>query len=113
MVAQRGAGVNAREVKAVESVRIVTSPPQPKISSRRKLSFKDKHALETLPGKIASLHDEIAVMEKKLADPELFARDSKAFEKIMTRHEKAKAEIRQAEEHWLELEMLREELEAN
>jgi hypothetical protein len=31
----------------------------------------------------------------------------------MTRHQKAKAEIAQAEEHWLELEMLKEEMEAN
>jgi hypothetical protein len=31
----------------------------------------------------------------------------------MKRHEKAKAEITLAEEHWLELEVLREELETN
>jgi hypothetical protein len=31
----------------------------------------------------------------------------------MTRHQKAKAEVAQAEEQWLELEMLKEELEAN
>ena len=113
MVAQRGTGVNAREVKAVVSERAVTSPQQLKPPSKRKLSFKDKHALETLPGKIASLHDEIVIMEKKLADPELFARDPKTFEKIMTRHEKAKAEITEAEHKWLELEVMREELEAN
>ena len=113
MVAQRGTGVNAREVKAVVSERAVTSPQQLKPPSKRKLSFKDKHALETLPGKIASLHDEIVIMEKKLADPELFAHDPKTFEKIMTRHEKAKAEITEAEHKWLELEVMREELEAN
>ncbi len=113
MVAQRGAGVNAREVKVVASER-AASPVQPaKPAARRKLTFKDKHALETLPAKMASLHDEIARLETKLADPELFARDPKAFEKTMTRHQKAKAEIAQAEEHWLELEMLKEELEAN
>ena len=63
--------------------------------------------------KMASLHDEIAWLEVKLADPELFARDPKGFEKAMSRHQKAKAEMTQAEEHWLELEMLKEELEAN
>jgi hypothetical protein len=35
------------------------------------------------------------------------------FEKAMSRHQKAKAEMTQAEEQWLELEMLKEELEAN
>jgi ATP-binding cassette subfamily F protein uup len=113
MVDQRGAGVTAREVKVVASER-TASPVQPaKPAARRKLTFKDKHALETLPAKIASLHDEIARLEMKLADPELFARDPKAFEKTMTRHQKAKAEMTLAEEHWLELEMLKEALEAS
>ena len=86
-------------------------PAKPQV--RRKLTFKDKHALETLPAKMAALHDEIVTLEMKLADPELFMRDPKAFEKAMKRHQKAKAEISQAEEHWLELEMLSEELEVN
>ncbi|HEX7108304.1 MAG TPA: ATP-binding cassette domain-containing protein, partial [Aestuariivirga sp.] len=113
MVAQRGAGVSAREIKAPESERVVIAPRQSKIQSKRKLSFKDKHALETLPGKMAALHDEIIILESRLADTELYYRDPKTFEKAMKRHEKAKAEISQAEEHWLELEMLREELEAS
>jgi ATP-binding cassette subfamily F protein uup len=113
MVAQRGAGVNAREIKAPESERVVTVPQQPKTQIKRKLSFKDKHALETLPGKMTALHAEITTLETRLADTELYSRDPKAFEKAMKRHEKAKAEITQAEEHWLELEMLKEELEAN
>jgi ATP-binding cassette subfamily F protein uup len=113
MVAQRDTGVTAREVKVVASERTVSPAPAAKPAARRKLTFKDKHALETLPAKMASLHDEIARLEMKLADPELFARDPKAFDKTMTRHQKAKAEMAQAEEHWLELEMLKEELEAN
>ena len=113
MVAQRGAGVNARDVKVVMNDRSV-SPEQPtKIPSKRKLSFKDKHALDTLPGKMAALHDEIITLETKLADTELYSRDPKAFEKAMKRHEKAKAEISHAEEQWLELEMLREALDVN
>ena len=113
MVAQRGAGVSAREIKPAESGRVAASPQQPKIQNKRKLSFKDKHALETLPAKMAALHDEITKLETKLADTELYSRDPKVFEKAMKRHEKAKAEISQAEEHWLALEMLREELEVN
>jgi ABC transport system ATP-binding/permease protein len=113
MVAQRGAGVNARDVKVAVSERIVSPGQPPKMPSKRKLSFKDKHALETLPGKMAALHAEITTLETKLADTELYSRDPKAFEKTMKRHEKVKAEIAHAEEHWLELEMLREELEVN
>jgi ATP-binding cassette subfamily F protein uup len=113
MVAQRGAGVNARAAKAAVSERAASPVPPAKPQARRKLTFKDKHALETLPARMTSLHDEIAKLEMKLADTELFARDPKAFEKAMTRHQKAKAEVNQAEEQWLELEILKEELEAN
>lgn len=111
MVAQRGDGVNARAVKVAENERAAVAPQQPKIQNKRKLSFKDKHALETLPGKMAALHGEIVTLESKLADTELYFRDPKAFENALKRHAKVKAEIAQAEEHWLELEMLREELE--
>ena len=112
MVAQRGIGVNAREIKVAVSERLASPAQPPKIQTKRKLSFKEKYALETLPARMVSLHDEIADLETKLANTELYSRDPKAFEKAMKRHEKAKAEINQAEEYWLELEMLREALDA-
>ena len=78
---------------------------------KRKLSFKEKHALETLPGEIEKLETKIRQLNDKLAegnyytrDPEGFARDSKALAE-------AEAKRSAAEEQWLELEMLREELE--
>ncbi|MDQ0997204.1 ATP-binding cassette subfamily F protein uup [Phyllobacterium ifriqiyense] len=42
---------------------------------KRKLSYKQKFALETLPAKIEALHSEIINLEKKLADPDLFAKN--------------------------------------
>jgi len=81
-----------------------TAPP-------RKLSFKDKHALETLPGRIAGLESEIAALGAKLADPELFRKDAKAFSTTSARLATAEAELAEAEEQWLTLELRREELE--
>jgi ATP-binding cassette subfamily F protein uup len=75
------------------------------------LGFKEKHALETLPGRIETLARELLLLEEKLADPALFSRDPKAFAKATERHAAAAAEKSAAEEQWLELEMLREELE--
>jgi len=77
---------------------------------RRKLSFKEKHALDTLPGTIGDLEVEIANLSKRLADPKLFAADPKAFAAATERLGAAQLELTAAEEQWLELELLKEEL---
>jgi ATP-binding cassette subfamily F protein uup len=110
MLAQRGRGVETRERKA-EAPR-KASPPQMKAqSAKRKLSFKQKHALDTLPAKMAEVTAEIHALEAKLADPGLFANDPKAFATCAARLSAARADLLASETQWLELEMLREELE--
>ena len=54
---------------------------------------------------------EIAVLHGVLADADLYARDPKKFADTSAKLEKAQAELSVSEEKWLELEMLREELE--
>lgn len=111
MVAQRGAGVDARDMKVVERERtLVTQASKPQ--SKRKLSFKEKFALESLPAKMMALTEELLVLEQKLSDANLFGRDPKGFDKIMTRLAAVQREKAEAEEKWLELEMMREELES-
>jgi ATP-binding cassette subfamily F protein uup len=111
MVAQRGQGVEARKVKA-EPAKSSSAPPKPEApAAQRKLSFKEKHALETLPKTMKKLEDEIGTLEAKLADPNLFARDPKAFDSAASRLTAARDELAAAEEQWLELEMKREALE--
>jgi ABC transport system ATP-binding/permease protein len=112
MVAQRGAGVDARDMKVVERERGVAIARTPKPQGKRKLSFKDKFALETLPTKMKALDDELNKLSAKLGDADLFTRDPKSFDRIMTRLQAAQAEKHDAEEQWLELELMREELEA-
>jgi ATP-binding cassette subfamily F protein uup len=79
-------------------------------SAKRKLSFKDKHALETLPATIATLAAEIAALGERLAAPDLYTRDPKAFAAASARLAAAQSEHAAAEEQWLELEILREEI---
>jgi ATP-binding cassette subfamily F protein uup len=88
-----------------------TAQPADQGSKRRKLSFKDKHALQTLPATIDKLTVEIATLQATLADSKLYARDVTAFGAASTRLAAAEAELRAAEDRWLELEALREELE--
>lgn len=112
MVSQRGEGVTARsgEKSAPSSKRkfaTKTAPAQPK----SKLSFKDKHALDTLPKTIDALRAEIATLQKKLDDPNLYNRAPEQFEKATAQYAAAHDKLAAAEDRWLELEMMREELE--
>jgi ABC transport system ATP-binding/permease protein len=81
-------------------------------TQRRKLSFKDKHALDTLPATLAALEGEIASLSARLADPRLFTSDPKAFKSTSERLAAAQLKLAAAEEQWLELELLKEELSA-
>jgi ATP-binding cassette subfamily F protein uup len=112
MLAQRGAGVTARKVekpalKDKPSRTITTVDPK----AVRKLSFKEKHALETLPRRMDELHAELAKLETTLSDPMLYSRDARLFEVTTAQIAAAQAELSAAEDKWLELEALREMLE--
>src|SRR3954449_9902088 len=104
MVAQRGEGVTAkavaREAKAPREKSEAPSAAAPKA----RLSFRDKHALERLPVRIAALEATIAEHARRIADPELYARDRAAFERASAALAAAQAELAEAEDEWLRLE---------
>jgi ATP-binding cassette subfamily F protein uup len=132
MVVQRGEGVTARAAApAARSAKVpggLGAPNQQKGAPRpgglaqdraanqkpapkRKLSFKDQHALEKLPAQIAALEAEIATLHDALSDGKLYAREPKRFADLTAKLEAAQADLAAAEARWLELEMMREELE--
>ncbi len=112
MLAQRGAGVAARKLKAEAKQKSEPQAQPEKLKTPKgKLSFKDKHALEKLPAKIETLKSEMVKLEKQLADPNLFLNDSATFEKTSNRFQAAHDELVTAESQWLELEILKDELE--
>jgi ATP-binding cassette subfamily F protein uup len=84
---------------------------EPPSERKRKLSFKEKHALETLPSTMEALTREIGVLETKLAAADFFVRDPSGFATATSRLAQLQADLRSAEEQWLELELLRTELE--
>ncbi len=112
MLAQRRAPA---EPAAMESKGRAAPSALPNITapaSSKKMSFKDKHALTTLPGQIEALQTEIAGLNKKLADPDLYRTNPALFAKTSAALTKAEGALVDAEERWLELELLREEVEA-
>jgi ATP-binding cassette subfamily F protein uup len=109
MVAQRGFGVTAPAVATKTSRNGKTAAqiaaPAP---AKPKLSFKQKHALDTLPKEIARLEREIETLNAKLADASLYARDPAGFSKASKALDAAETALATAENDWLALEELRE-----
>ena len=112
MLAQRGGDLTREAARPATAGREKTSRPRaPSASSKRRLNFNEKHALETLPKTIVSLEAEIARQQRILDDPDLYNKDRAKFDQVSEALTKAQAELREAEDKWLELEVLREEIE--
>jgi ABC transport system ATP-binding/permease protein len=112
-LAQRGAAApeGDRQNPARPGPRKAPSPAEPATAPPKRLSFREAHRLEELPGEIERLTEEVGRLEGLLADPELYARDpgrfAKATEVLASRRDRLAA----AEEEWLALEERREEAE--
>ena len=112
MLAQRGGDLTREAARPATAGREKTSRPRaPSASSKRRLNFNEKHALETLPKTIVSLEAEIARQQRILDDPDLYNKDRAKFDRVSEALTKALTELREAEDKWLELEVLREEIE--
>ena len=117
MLAQRGSDLWWRQgegagKRASKSAKPKDKPAEaPRKPERKRFSFKQKHALETLPARMETLQAEIAGLQDKLSDPGLYARDPKGLEQSTAKLAEAQRVLEAAEEEWLELEMLREEIE--
>ncbi len=112
MVAQRGVGVQARSVeKAARGKEERKAPALAAPAAKRRFSFHEQHDLKTLPARMAELEAKIAKVQAILEDPGLYARDAARFQKASAALAELQAELAKAEDRWLELEMLREEIE--
>jgi ATP-binding cassette subfamily F protein uup len=61
---------------------------------------------------MAEIETEIAQLGIALADPELFTKDPSGFNATMDKLARLQSELEAAETRWLELEMMKEELES-
>jgi ATP-binding cassette subfamily F protein uup len=115
MLAQRGADLTRESPRPLpRKVSRETASVLPGArTAKRRLTFTDQHALETLPKTIAKLQTEIDALQAKLADSEFYARDRAGFENVTAALGELQLKIAAAEEQWLELEILREELASN
>ncbi len=99
------ANKSAREGRTNEAGKTKSARPT-------RLSYKDQRDLDLLPDRIAQLEAQKARLEKKLADPALYQNDPHDFERLAAELEARQAELAAAEQRWLDLETLRETIEA-
>ena len=113
MLAQRGADLSSKRPPKLRAASAAkrAPPPTPSSTKKRKLSFGERHALETLPKDITSLQAGIRHLQDLLHDPTLYARDRTAFTQASESLAAMQSQLATAEEKWLELEMLRQEIE--
>ncbi|MDO9416618.1 ABC-F family ATP-binding cassette domain-containing protein [Pararhizobium sp.] len=111
MVQRKGALDEKRRADKAEKSRTSESGASNETKNKVKLSFKQKFALENLPKDMAKIEADIAKREATMGDPKFFAKDPGGFSKLAAELEKLRASLNRMEEEWLELEMLREELE--
>ncbi|MGO4683220.1 ABC-F family ATP-binding cassette domain-containing protein [Hyphomicrobium sp. 2TAF46] len=113
MLAQRkGEGLQKKSRSNATSRKGAADSSATSTPAKQKLSFKDKHALTTLPIEMAKLEAEIQNLAAKLADADLFTRDRAAFDKTSERLGQAQMQLEAAETRWLELEEKREAIES-
>ena len=118
MLSQRGqdlrqtAREGARPGPAKESKDLKATAPARK-QGKRRLSFHEKHALETLPKSIAALQAKVSALHQRLDDPSLYARERQSFDEASAALAATQTELAAAEEKWLQLELLREEIEGD
>ncbi len=75
-----------------------------------KLSYKAQRDYDLLPGRIAEIDTEIAAAETEMADATLYTGNPVRFAELMAKVDSLRAEKDAAEERWLELAMLMEEM---
>ncbi|RWL38395.1 MAG: ABC transporter ATP-binding protein [Mesorhizobium sp.] len=114
MLAQRG-GSKLEDRKARPKAETAEASPKAEQTApkgpAKKLSFKQKFALDSLPKKIEAVTASIARLENNIADPAFYERDPVSFQKTIAALDKERTTLTALEEEWLELEMLREEME--
>ena len=94
----------------VKAARQAAAPARTDKPKTARLGFKEQHDLQRLPGVIEALGKEQAALQQKLADPKLYARDRTAFDQASARLDALHAELAEAEDRWLELEMKKAEM---
>ena len=104
MLAQRASahrGTPRATTPVAKKPRGVTEVRTQPAARARRMSFRDRHALDTLPARIAVLQTKIAELNHLLGDPDLYARDPRRFGETTEALAVARDGLAAIEEQWL------------
>lgn len=110
-IRQRKNRIDGPKKNKETKVRSETKASSQADTKKKKLSYKHQYALDTLPKEIEQINNRIKVLEQKLLEPDLYNKNADAFHQATTDLEKLAIDLAKKEDQWLELEMLREEIE--
>ena len=99
---------NFKDVKKTSS----STPLKDTRKKTAKLSYNQQRLLDILPQKVENLEKDIALTEQKLSDGDLYSTNRTEFEKLTTLLMQLKKERDDAENQWLEIQEIKESLEA-
>lgn len=101
---------NPKENKKTAAVKNAADP----IATRKpsKLSYNQQRLLEVLPQQICDYEQKISLTEQQLSNSDLYNSDREKFEKLSTELVKLQTLREEAENQWLEIQCLKEELDA-
>ena len=92
-------------------------PSRPAVPSRRerprKLTYREKEELETLPGRIEDLEFEQTALCETLADPQFYQGEGEAVADVRGRLSAVETELQAAYQRWEELEAVGQRIETN
>ncbi len=103
---------NKPESKENKKTPVKSVAAEPRSKKTAKLSYNQQRLLEILPQKVEELEQKIALTEQKLGNADLYNSNRAEFEKLSADLIWLKDEMEKAENEWLEIQALKEELEA-
>lgn len=83
---------------------------RPKIIPQKKLTYNQQRLLQILPDKIAALEQKIADISQKLSDADLYQNNREEFFALTDELKEIQNQKSEAEDQWLEISMLAEEI---
>jgi ABC transport system ATP-binding/permease protein len=110
MLAQKASTLNHLEQNALKSTNLLTN--QTSKRAKKKLSYKENKALETAQEDMERYGDLLDQLEREISDPSLFEKAPEDFQKKINQMGELRIKLEEAEEEWLRLEAIKEELEA-
>ena len=100
---------NSSKTSKVKQPLPATKAPQAK--KQAKLSYKQQRALDVLPQEIEALEQQISAIEKELSDSSLYGKNPERFDELTQMLAQSQNLKANKENEWLEVELLKDELE--